>query len=990
KVDDKLKEARAVLSEREGFLEELGKEKRDAEAFLDLNARLKRVNATLLSIDADELSKEFESLVDASVDSRSKLGALKAQMDALDAEVAAINAKAEEVSAKIVASSQGKELELQREISSLEAAITQAQATITEKKASLEKIEGVLRDIGLNRSRAADEVDGGRRRISELKEACATFDGMLSQENEKHKRIMSASDEFSKDFRTARQAMESLQEEMNAAKERLNVVQAEAGKTSEIRRLRDEQLDRLRAGTPLEDFASRKRELGAQMKLAKDDVGQMDAASKALFDEERELNDRIPRLEDAILAAKQKVADINIRLRGASADALTRSLEAVIAMREKIKGIHGTVQELCSYEPEHSVAVNAALGSRLNYVVVDDVKTAGKIVEYLKENKLGRLSLIPLDKIRAPHDEDEKLLKKKGAVDFLINLVEFDGRFKKAFQFACSNTLVMRDFESASSLINEGRLVTLEGELVESSGLITGGKGGERINILRERSELQKQEAAMKGSSDEKRAVTDRLYALREEIRASRQERERSQLKARSAEIELEHVENEEKEFERKRKDLQKSLDELRGGIRECEEILHSYEEERSEIIRKLSDLNVRYLDAKRKVDFETEGRLGNAVKELEHKISELRVQLASKQSELGAEEKTLAGYARQLSDYEKQERERDGEAKDARTSMGDADALIKKSRSLLAERTKEMRELSKSYGQLADEREALVRKANDVSNRKGKLMFEYERIDVSERQSELRRVEVETRLSEANARLEEFKDVETLEVTDKAELIAEKSRLDENVHALGTVNLKSIELYDQRVAELNEHKQRVGQLKTEKEAIISIITEIEGRKKHTFMQAFNAVNDNFSQLFRYVFAGDGSLYLENPENPFEGGLTFQVKLENKEVKYLELMSGGEKSLVALMFLFAIQSSNPTSVYVLDEADAALDQENSRKLAQLLRQLSKQSQFIIVSHNEVVCQHADALIGVAMAGKEGSKIVQVKLNKEGETQAQAE
>ncbi|VVB66944.1 Chromosome partition protein Smc [Candidatus Norongarragalina meridionalis] len=980
KVDDKLKEARAVLSEREGFLEELGKEKRDAETFLDLNARLKRVNATLLSIDVEELSKEFESLVDASADSRSKLNALKTQMDAIDADVAAINATAEEVNAKIVASSQGKELELQRDISSLEAAINQAQATIIERKASLEKIETVLRDVGLNRTRAADEVDGGRARISSLKEACGELDGMLSQENEKYKRIMSASDEFSKDFQNARQAMESLQEEMNGAKERLTVVQAEAGKTSEIRRLREDQLDRLRAGTPLEDFASRKKELASQMKLAKDEVAEMDAASKALFDEERDLNERIPRLEDAILAAKQKAADINIRLRGASADALTRSLEAVIAMREKIKGIHGTVQELCSYETEYSVAVNAALGSRMNYVVVDDVKTAGKVVEYLKENKLGRISLIPLDKIQTPPSEDEKLLKKKGAVDFLINLVEFDARFKRAFQFACSNTLVMRDFDSASALINEGRLVTMEGELIEPSGLITGGKGGERINILKERADLQKHEAAVKNSTDEKRAVTDRLYALREEIRASRQERERSQLKARSAEIELQHVENEEKEFERKRHDLQKSLDELRSGISECEEQLRNYEEERSDIIRKLSDLNVKYLDAKQKVDFETEGRLGNAVKELEHKISELRIQLSAKQSELGAEEKTLSGYERQLTDYEKQERERKEEESASRTQMTEADGVIKKSRSLLAERTKEMRELSKSYGQLADEREALVRKANELGNRKGKLQFEFEKIDGTERQSELRRVEVETRLSEARARLEEFANVETLDVTDKAELLAEKSRLDENVRALGMVNLKAIELYDQRVGELNEHKQRVGQLKTEKEAIISIITEIEGRKKNTFMQAFNAVNDNFRQLFRYVFTGDGSLYLENPDNPFEGGLTFQVKLENKEVKYLELMSGGEKSLVALMFLFAIQSSNPTSVYVLDEADAALDQENSRKLALLLRQLSKQSQFIIVSHNEVVCQHADALIGVAMAGKEGSKIVQVKLN----------
>jgi len=126
------------------------------------------------------------------------------------------------------------------------------------------------------------------------------------------------------------------------------------------------------------------------------------------------------------------------------------------------------------------------------------------------------------------------------------------------------------------------------------------------------------------------------------------------------------------------------------------------------------------------------------------------------------------------------------------------------------------------------------------------------------------------------------------------------------------------------------------------------------------------------------VFQGTGTLFLENPQNPFEGGLSIEVRLENREVKYLDVMSGGEKALIALMFLFAIQSHNPSSTYVLDEADAALDAENSRKLSQLLKQLSKETQFIVVSHNEELFKNADCLVGVAMT-REGSKLVEVKL-----------
>jgi chromosome segregation protein len=149
-------------------------------------------------------------------------------------------------------------------------------------------------------------------------------------------------------------------------------------------------------------------------------------------------------------------------------------------------------------------------------------------------------------------------------------------------------------------------------------------------------------------------------------------------------------------------------------------------------------------------------------------------------------------------------------------------------------------------------------------------------------------------------------------------------------------------------------------------------------------MNAFNFVNDNFFKLFSQIFHGNGRLILENAENPFEGGLTIEVALDNKEVKYLELMSGGEKSLVALIFLFALQAYNPSSVYILDEADSALDQENSRKLALLVSELSKKSQFLLISHNQAVYKSAQCLVGITMT-KEGSKVVEVKLHEKEET-----
>ncbi|PIZ90618.1 hypothetical protein COX86_03995 [Candidatus Micrarchaeota archaeon CG_4_10_14_0_2_um_filter_60_11] len=268
------------------------------------------------------------------------------------------------------------------------------------------------------------------------------------------------------------------------------------------------------------------------------------------------------------------------------------------------------------------------------------------------------------------------------------------------------------------------------------------------------------------------------------------------------------------------------------------------------------------------------------------------------------------------------------------------------------------------------------------LSDDKGKLEFEKERVARGKQLEEVERARLEERLTEAKARVEEFKDVQPLEgkgKKDEAALLAERRKLDELISGLGTPNLAAIEKYGQRVKELEEQKARLAQLESEKAAVMAIIDEIEKKKKATFMKSFEHVNASFVNLFREIFPGKGSLYLESPDNPFEGGLTIQVQLENKEIKYLELMSGGEKSLIALLFLFALQSASPGSVYVLDEADAALDQENSRKLSLLLKELSKKSQFVVVTHNEIVYNNANCLVGVAMQGRQGSKIVEVNL-----------
>jgi chromosome segregation protein len=561
--------------------------------------------------------------------------------------------------------------------------------------------------------------------------------------------------------------------------------------------------------------------------------------------------------------------------------------------------------------------------------------------------------------------------------------MEYDASIAKAAEYACGNTLITKDYASAEPLVRKLRLVTMQGELIEASGLVTGGQTKRKINVYAEQAAVAKWNDALEASKAEKASIHSELESLRDSLAETRREKARVDLQLRTVELELEHLAKTESEWLARNADAKNASNALKKEIKECDGQAGTKENEKRALIKKLSDLNVSLLSTKQKVDVETEERLGNLVREKQHKATELSTELNKYKARFeGAENKK--GYAeREANSARKRFDEVETEIKACRNAINQADDDIRSARGQLKEKKEKQKEFSKEFAGLLDDREQLEKEMGKLGNEKGKLEFECDRLRRDRQGDEVQKARLEEKLVEAKARREEYADVEPIQGKKKGDepaLLLEKKKLDEALGKLGTPNLAAIDKYEQRAKDLQEQKNRVEQLGVEKDAVISIINEIESKKKNTFMNTFDHINASFKNLFKEIFTGKGSLYLENPDNPFEGGLTIQVQLEDKEIKYLELMSGGEKSLIALLFIFAMQSANPGSAYILDEADAALDQENSRKLALLLTELSKHGQFIVVTHNEAVYKHADCLVGIAMQGKQGSKIVEVNVS----------
>ncbi len=985
KVEAKLREARVLTAEREGYLRELEQDKKNAEKFVALDEKRKRLKATLLWLELTELEREFESVVNALLDSQNKQDALQKEIAARDAAIAVVHAGLDAVNKKISERTSGKAEQLQRRIEELTITITQQEVVVATRKESLARAEARAAELRRDKTVAGDEARGADSQLKQLIDEYDSVKRVVDAETAALAELAKQNESFSQSFKRARETLDKANAEILDCKAALAGLQAEIGKQQAVRDLKQKELERLRTGEGIEDYAAKRKALEIEAKEERKKKESFEKEVEKLAARESEFDKRIEALNDLILAAQRRIAEKEAALRAAGeTSGGSRTADALRDLQQSTKGVYGTIAQLCSYSSKNALPVAVALGNRLNYVVVDDVATAGKCIEYLKQAKAGHASFIPLRQIHSPPKIDKALLKRAGVEGEIKDFLEYDEKFERAVAFACGGTLLVESFSVGEKLVGEARLVTKEGELFEASGLVSGGHLTPKTNPFIEARELKEWQEKRDDAEREKTEKLGALEAARAALREARRKAAESELKLKTIELHVQNVDRTEEEALRKKTDLRAALKALEDEVRACGDAVSAAEDERSGVVRRISELNIAVVEAKQVMDVEKEERFGSSIKEREHKLGELRIELSRKEAEAKSLRAKKEVYDRAL---EKAARELAGVEEDERASraaLADASDKIKAARAEFEEKSREQKQIASSLEDLFEEREEIVAKEGDLGDEKGKLQFALDKIARGDNEARIRKGIVETRLGDLKADFEPYKSVPLLEkktAGDKPALGAELRVIEEQVAALGTINLKAIDDYARRAGELVEQRQRVEQLGNEKQAVIGIINEVEGKKKDTFMNAFNAVNENFKRLFKHVFSGEGSLVLENPDAPFEAGLTIKAQLESKQIKYLELMSGGEKSFVALLFLFAVQACNPSSIYVLDEADAALDQRNTLKLAELLKKLARTTQFVVVTHNDDLYKHADCLVGVSMA-RGGSQIVEVKLTED--------
>ncbi len=669
------------------------------------------------------------------------------------------------------------------------------------------------------------------------------------------------------------------------------------------------------------------------------------------------------------------------------------ALARVLELRDtgEIEGIYGTVAELGTIDPEYSIALEIAGGSRLSYVVVEDDDVATSCVEILKRERVGRASFIPLSKIKTRGPG--KLPSDGRIIGFAIDLVSFDPKFLPAFEFVFSDTIVTEDFETAKRLgFSRKRAVTLEGDLIEKSGLVTGGhyhkdSSGLSLQVednsdeiaeklvglenilsglrtqqteLREKKKELEQEIEilsrtnyrksleLKGLQERYNEVITRSEGLKQRITTARKTIEQ-------LEVQVEELRERDRELTEHRETVRALRDsaneslatsdasEISQKIRDLKETIEEQKQQRNDLNNEITGLSVALNE--RLIPKETE---------LEMRVQSMLVMLPSLREEVERLETEYSEKNRDL-DHLRDERTRiDDAVKDKRVKQ----YQLKEHLRNLRFRQEEIREAQtaneKSVYRLQTEQ---ARLENDIVA----LIAELGTLTDSEMEIEKRR------------KLEEitYKQIEELE-----EKIRELEREQE---AIGAVNLKALDDYEIEKNKYEEIVEKKTRLELEHKEILAFMEEIEAEKTRKFLIVYNEIADNFSRVFAKLSpGGEATLMLENPEHPLMGGITVRSKPRGKELVSLDAMSGGEKTLTGLALIFAIQMYSPASFYVFDEIDAALDDVNAHNVATLISEMAEASQFVVVSLRDTTVRKADLLVGVS--NQDGiSKIVSVDL-----------
>ena len=908
--------------------------------------------------------------------------------------------------------------QIQEELEILDHDIEEARAKITDTSVKREKLEGQIGIMNEQiRSATSDAEHFEKRKVDE--------ESKISEKEKERDKVLLAKGEIDKELEALSADRQEARKKLDGIISQINEInnEIENCKSRIIETLSDRSTIKSKLSsldTRQEQINIRKAELTGKLVKARSDESQQEEIIKKLqaefdqiTDEIRAMNMKQKDSENELAGIRDKLSSKDAKLRDAQnlytqekskLEALSNlteryegyggSVKKVMEKKDNNPGIIGVVADIIKTQPKYETAIEIALGGNIQNIVTDDEETAKEMIAYLKKAKAGRATFLPLTSIREPQEfKAQEALEEKGVLGMADELVDTEDRYRSVAKAMLGRIVVVDTVDNAVQIARKYkytiRMVTLEGELLVPGGAISGGTFRNSSNLLGRRREMEELEKNIKKCKDDialfQKEIEDtkkRRNELRVIVEETRTALQTKFIEQNTARI---NVEN-----EKERQNQQKgNYSDLKAESESIEKLMVDIVSERDEYKKALE------------LSEKTEADESAKVTEFQAKLEGLHAE-EEKESENVSVWDIEYEKILQKETFEQQNLDRINSEIDAeKASLDEILASIKENNEILEQRKKDIEEIKLTIESSKDVQSDVNKEMEEKRAKKEELTAsqknffklteelnqtmngldkEVTRLGARcERAKEAIETQINYMWDEYEITLTDASSMRDENLTDMSSMKRQISTLKDAIRKLGDVNVNAIEDYRVLMERYTFMKTQHDDLVAAEQQLREIISELDESMRKQFMEEFTKIQSEFDKVFKEMFGGGkGTLELVEDEDILEAGIRINAQPPGKKLVNMMQLSGGEKALAAIALLFAIQNLKPSPFCLLDEIEAALDENNVVRFAHYLHKL-KSTQFIVITHRRGTMESADRLYGITMQEKGVSTLVSVNL-----------
>jgi len=1000
KLDDEsnnLVRVNDILAELEKQVGPLEHQAEKAKEYLKLKEELKKNDVNLFLTEADEFKAELEKFNEAFSVADSELKAAKAEFEKSGTEyetneekLGGLNRTIEENSS-IAKQAEIDKNRLSSQIDLLNEQIKSVLASDEQFNKRLDSIKERLLDYDEEKKRLISDRFKLTDRLDDMRADCNEVDAQVKNLNDGIKEledtVENCKDDVIDNLNERGQIKAKLQKNVTLL-EQVNIRKSEL--TRQLINCKSEEdtqkqsLDLLQRD--LDDIRKELATLGGTLS----DREKRQLAARDMINK---LNNDISGLSRVVMGESSRLESLkNITERY---DGYGNSIRKVMEQKDRYKGIVGVVADIIKTQKQYETAIETALGGTIQNIVTDNEETAKGLIAFLKQNKFGRATFLPLSAISGRDIRvDSSLTRENGAVGFANQLVECDSEFTELARYLLGRILVVDNIDNALAIARRHnhslRIVTLEGDMLSPGGSMSGGAFKNSSNLLGRRREIEEleasvsvKEAELKKSEEQLTAAREQLGALRTEIEQIKAAIQDKQLAENTAAMNLDTASKKQEELNRAYTNSKRESDEIENTVTRinaeidaCKVALSESERIDRELNEKISSCNAAIENHK--------AELADKQKSAE----QLHIELSNFSQQDNYAEENIKRVLREISRLNAEA----DEIKDSLGSAGDeinekkeniekineaimrAQARIAEYADITAKEREDRDKVQEKQRELFNKREQISERINTLDKECMRITGRIEKIE------SVRDERIDYMWNEYELTLIRAAELRDENLTNSDELKKNINVLKSDIRRLGDVNVNAIEDYKEVSERYTFLKTQHDDLITARDTLIKVIEELDTGMRNQFIEKFQEIKVEFDKVFKELFGGGrGTLELEEDVDILEAGIRIISQPPGKKLQNMMQLSGGEKALTAISLLFAIQNLKPSPFCLLDEIEAALDDSNVDRYAKYLHKLTKNTQFIVITHRRGTMAAADRLYGITMQEKGVSTLVSVDL-----------